>query len=383
MMERAYGTPAEQAALLASCAVRGEAPPGELVSRMDLGRVYEAAARHSLASAAGTALEAAGIRDERFHRAIAQAQRRILLLDRDRARVLAALEDAGIWYMPLKGAVMKERYPGFGLREMADNDILFDAARAKDVRRIMLELGFTQEHYGADAHDVYMRPPVSNFEMHRKLFSETVFSGIRGSGVAAYYEHVKDRLIKDEGNGFGYHFSDEDFYLYMTAHEYKHYSENGTGLRSLLDIYVFLRSCRPDMAYIAREAQKMGIADFERTNRELAEALFSGRELTAAQREMFGRIADAGAYGEMEEGIRKKVAQRGRLRYFLARLVPPYSYMTEAFPSLRRAPFLYPAYCAARLARGVFSRRRGKAAAEMKAVLGLLPERGKQDPPAR
>ena len=32
-----------------------------------------------------------------------------------------------------------------------------------------------------------------------------------------------------EGSRYGYHFSDEDFYLYMLAHEYKHFSGSGTG----------------------------------------------------------------------------------------------------------------------------------------------------------
>lgn len=31
--------------------------------------------------------------------------------------------------------------------------------------------------------------------------------------------------------------SDNDYYIHMTAHEYNHYSQGGTGLRSLLDRY--------------------------------------------------------------------------------------------------------------------------------------------------
>ena len=49
---------------------------------------------------------------------------------------------------------------------------------------------------------------------------------------------MKSRLIKDAGNNYGYHFSPEDFYMYMTAHEYKHYSSEGTLLRSLFDIFL-------------------------------------------------------------------------------------------------------------------------------------------------
>ena len=55
------------------------------------------------------------------------------------------------------------------------------------------------------------------------------------------------------------------FYLYVTVHEYKHYAGGGTGLRSLLDAYVSLRRHGDgmDMAYIAAEAEKLGIAEFD------------------------------------------------------------------------------------------------------------------------
>ena len=47
--------------------------------------------------------------------------------------------------------------------------------------------------------------------------------------MTEYYQDVKSHLILDEGSRYGYHFSDEDFYLYMLAHEYKHFSGSGTG----------------------------------------------------------------------------------------------------------------------------------------------------------
>ena len=87
--------------------------------------------------------------------------------------MLSALDGAGIWYMPLKGTLLKDLYPKTGMREMADNDILFDASRCGDVKRIMESLGFEIKAYGTGPHDSYLKPPVSNFEMHRKLFDDS------------------------------------------------------------------------------------------------------------------------------------------------------------------------------------------------------------------
>ena len=69
---------------------------------------------------------------------------------------------------------------------------------------------------------------------------------------------------------------------YMTAHEYKHYSAGGTGLRSLLDVYLFLRKFGKslDFDYISQEAEAWGFTEFEGLNRSLALRLFPGEALT-------------------------------------------------------------------------------------------------------
>ena len=53
-----------------------------------------------------------------------------------------------------------------------------------------------------------------------------------------YYRDVASRLIQEDGT-CERRFSPEDFYIYLIAHEYRHFSHSGTGLRSLLDVYLF------------------------------------------------------------------------------------------------------------------------------------------------
>ena len=127
--------------------------------------------------------------------------------------------------MPLKGSLLKDLYPRYGMRQMSDNDILFDSSRAEDVRQIMESMGFTTKHFGHGNHDVYFKKPVSNFEMHTSIINRN------NERMFEYYRNVKERLIKNDNDACGYHFSDEDFYIFMIAHEYKHYTGGGTGLR--------------------------------------------------------------------------------------------------------------------------------------------------------
>ena len=46
--------------------------------------------------------------------------RKVLALEADKTALLRQMEEQNIWYMPLKGAVLKEDYPRLGVREMSD-----------------------------------------------------------------------------------------------------------------------------------------------------------------------------------------------------------------------------------------------------------------------
>ena len=354
---------------LAACAVNGQIPEKSRTDGIDLSLVYEAAQDHKLAAAAGMALESAGIRNEAFVQAVAKAMRKNALLDADREALSRRLDEAGIWYMPLKGAILKDLYPRFGMREMADNDILVDASRAKDVGRIMQELGFEAEETGKGHHDEYTKPPVSNFEIHRMLFS-----GMDSHVFHEYYTGVEKRLIPDKEGSFGRHFSTDDLYLYLTAHEYKHYRHGGTGIRSLLDTYVFLKHYgnELDMAYVTAEAEKMGTADYEKKSRELALRLFSGEALTEAEQEMLAYYASSGTYGSYEQKVVNEINSfgggfRGKLRFFRSRLFMPLEDIRYAYPVVYRHKILLPFLYVYRIIKGLTTRR-GVTMADLKAL---------------
>ncbi len=335
---------AEDMIYLCGCAVNGVVPDAERIETMNLTAIYRIAQEHMLAAAAAVALESAGVRDAAFSVALAKAIRKTVIVDAETTALLACLETAGIWYMPLKGALLKDLYPVYGMREMSDRDILFDAARADEVRSLMQSLGYDVDDFDREHHDSYVKKPVTRIEMHRRLISLW-----RSETMYRYYDDVKSRLLKDSGNEFGWHFSPEDFYIYMVAHEYKHYSLRGTGVRSLLDTYVFLKNIEIDENYVAAEIEKIELAEFERANRELAFHLFGSGVLTESEQKMLDYIAASGVYGNEENRANNVLAEKGRAGYFLSRLTIPYDRMLELYPVLRKAPVLYPFVWAYRL----------------------------------
>ena len=353
MTQEEYRAAMDEVIYLCACMVNGEEPDKERVAGMDLERLYKAADRHLLTGIVGYALEAAGIYDPVFVQAKAKAIRKVVLFDAERAKVLQALDEAGVWHMPMKGSVLKDMYPMIGMRQMADNDILYDASRSDDVRAIMEGLGFTTEEFGISHHDHYNKEPVCNFEMHRIMFTD-----VTDVVFFRYYDNIKERLIKDPENACGYHFKAEDFYIYMIAHEYKHFSNSGTGLRSLLDTYVYLdqKGGELDWTYIERETQKLGISEFERNNRELAMRLFSGERLTERDEEMLGYVLSSGTYGTMKNYVRNQIAKRGRFGYLISRTFPVYSSMKSLYPILESLPILLPICWVLRLVEAIITK---------------------------
>lgn len=354
---------------LVSCVLHDEAPDAERVAGMDPDALFKASERHFLTALVATALERAGIRNAAFTQAKGKAIRKAALFNLERAAILDKLEEAGIWYMPLKGAVLQDFYPDLGLRQMSDNDILVDPDRMDDVDAIMKGLGFAPEHTGGGVW-TYHKEPVLNFEMHNQLFEAYHYPE-----KSAYYRDVKTRLLKDPDNAFGYHFSDEDFYVYLMAHEDKHYHNSGTGLRSLVDQYVFLRekSAELDWTYLAGELEKLGIAEFEARMRELSLRLFGGEMPDEADADVIDYLVSCGVYGTTQTRVSNSINRlgggfRGKFRHVLRRIFLPWSSVKTSYPLFAKVPILLPFLPFYRLFRGGFAKRKAKIRSELKSV---------------
>lgn len=342
---------------LAYCSLNGVIPDKERNENINLEQLYAASKSLTMVSLIAFALESAGIHDNRFYKAKEKAMRKNLFLDTERRKLFAFCEDKGIWYMALKGSILKDLYPEYGMRQMSDNDILFDVTYRKDIKKYFESLGYEIVSYGKKIHDVYKKPPVLNFEMHNELFGY-----LHNPVWVDYYSNVKDRLIKDSDNKYGYHFSDDDFYIYITTHEYKHYSNRGTGLRSLVDRYVFIKNKELNWNYIESECNKLGIAEYENESRQLSLKLFENNpdsvEFTDAELKMLSYYLNSGTYGTLENRVNKAVDEKNgnKAKYLLSRIFPPKSFYGIYFPPSKKYPVLIPFLWIHRMMKGIFTK---------------------------
>ena len=328
------------------------------IEQIDMELLFQLCQKHSLTAIVCTALEQNGISPpEKWKLARAKAIRKNMLLDAEREQIMAYFEKNGIWHMPLKGILLQKDYPQTGMRQMADNDILYDKAYQKQVRNYMEKRGYHADSIGKYHHDVYMKPPIYNFEMHTALISET-------SPLSDYCAELEQRRVLQEGTQYTYRFTKEDFYIFMTIHAWKHYMSAGTGMRTLLDYYVFLQKRRSDMdwAYIEQELKRIDILGFEQQLRNAVEHIFLKSDvLSEKDKEIIDNMLFSGTYGTYENMVQKNVEKTGvqrRGRYLIKRIFPNKEFYYQYFPKSRKYPMLIPCFWVYRCVRAVTVRRK-------------------------
>lgn len=357
---------------LIACSINAKVPTSERICKYkDLDKLlllYQFSQFHFVDVLTGTALKKAGvILPIKWEKSIAKSIRKAILFDVERSKILMFMEQKGIWYLPLKGIVIKDFYPSVGMRQMSDNDILFDKNFADEIKEYMVSRGYEVEIFGNSNHDVYKKKPVYNFELHR-----TLFGSMHDNNWETYYHDVKNRLILNKSCSYGYHMSIEDFYIYIVCHAFKHYKGCGTGIRSLLDFYVYLKKMESEMdfSYVEKECDKLGISEFENKSRKLCHKVFGKQTevintiLSKEESQMLHYYMSSGVYGTNERMIEnnmkqytKKDGNVSKFKYVLHRLFPGkenYQYC----PFVYKYRCLMPIYWLGRIVRMAVNRER-------------------------
>lgn len=363
-----------------------------------IGRIYYIAKKHNLVSIMAQAMEKLGFESDsdiwkRWLKEKNQLIYKSVLMDVEREAIQDFFEKNNIWYMLLKGMVIRKYYPAPELREMADNDILFDNKYSKEVYEFMTARGYKCDDYNKGYHDEYLKPPAYNFEMHRQLVSSK-----ERPKWYEYYKDVKSILIKDtnenretaansESNNTSnqFYFSDNDFYVYFIVHTYKHFLNSGMGLRTVLDVYLYVSNLQEklDFDYIEEQLKKLDAYDFEQTFRSMAFKMFDENLedrkwwdlFDVKEQEMLSYVLDAGTYGNLENSVAHKMGYTkgekkktsDKAKYIFRRLFPSMDTIEEFFPFFYKHKWAIPFLYIYRIGKIPFTRRK-KVAGELKEV---------------
>lgn len=277
----------------------------------------------------------------------------------------AKLEENKINYSVLKGSVMKYLYPSTDMRSMTDIDIYFDKTQAKDVKKILKELGYNVETYKKGNHDAYLKEPFMNIEMHRELVHDTF-------EYSRYYENYFKKLIKADNSEYKYLFNDEDFYLYHITHSAKHFSQGGTGIRTIIDHYIYLKYKELNREYLEEELKKLDLFLYESNLTKLANFWFGNKEEKRNKEEyelmikMSKFIFSSTTYGSVQHQVltgfigekELKNLKASKIKRIFKLAFPPYKTMVEVYPFLKKCPILLPFMYVAKIFSILFKRRK-------------------------
>lgn len=286
--------------------------------------------------------------DSRVNQLLAQSI--VQLQTRD--NLIHTLTQAGIDVLPVKGCWLKELYPDLGDRQMSDLDMLIRPEDASTAERLLLAQGFRKEEVSYH-HTTYIQPPYLALELHISLLPDI-------DEHRSYYEDVWKKAVPSDENPRLYRLKPEDAYVYYLVHLNKHLCEGGSGIRSILDNFIYFR-CFPDMDgdYLGKELETLGLSELARQVQVLSRCWFeTGLEIPETLRPLAQAVCAAGSYGSLETRTRNRMERLSKkyrnpvIRFFaycLPRFFRPLSEMKRHYPVLEKAPILLPVFWVVRI----------------------------------
>lgn len=327
--------------------INGKKPP-EKSEDISWEEVKEFSEKHSVLGLVSYACEmlenppsaemTAFLREYRKEKMVIEAQQQIVTED-----AMDIFEENGIPHMALKGFIIKNMYPSPDMRQMSDIDFLIAGDKLDKAAGLLIDEGFSQIGEG-EIHKNLKRGNV-HFELHDTLVNACY------TKMYAYFKDGFARAELQDGCGFRYVLSDEDMYVFILAHLAKHYIYEGTGIRSVLDIYIYRRFCsNMDSEYVRAETEKLGIAAFSEKIEQIASDWFGG-DFSGDFDSISSYIVTSGTYGKGNDVLINEIVSRGSGDIEKAKssnvreiLFPSYDMMSIRYPVLKKLPFLLPLF---------------------------------------
>lgn len=266
-------------------------------------------------------------------------------------QILLRFERNQVFCLPLSGYVMKTVYPRPDMRFVSTISLLVKTQDKQLAHALMENLGYSQVR-STDISVSYFKAPNINIELYTSLLPESneyhdYFTGM-----------LENNLHKEKGVQYIHALSKEDFYIYLVTYLAHKYAAGGSGIRSILDIWIYLKRYGSilDRDFISTELNKLNLGLFSFYIEELSwiwfgdGVSFSNQPLYA---EMEQHIFSCGV-GEhfdiktpatdMPSATTKPLPTNERVKLF-----PPLDIMSDRYPILKKMPFLLPVYWLARL----------------------------------
>ncbi len=337
------------------------------ITDADIEALLSLSSRHSLAHIIGFALKNNNLltesdASEKFEKKMFTAVLAHEKMQWEYDRICNTLEENGIAYMPLKGAVIRKYYPEPWMRNSCDIDILVhekDIENAVNVLHSKLDYTVGEKAY----HDVSLFSENHvHLELHFNILENT-------ENIDKALLRVWDYSIPSDNRNqkFAYFQTNEYLLFHNIAHMTYHFLNGGCGIRPFVDIYLMISELEYDDSVVRELCKECGIETFYNRILDLIAVWFSGKSHNRTTEMMEKYIFQGGVFGTLGNSVAVGQATKGgRLKYILHRVFMPYDELIHLYPNLAKGKWLLPFYEICRWFRLVFMGGIGRSVAEIK-----------------
>ena len=179
----------------------------------------------------------------------------------------------------LRGAILKKDYPEPCLRTMSDLDYLVRVEDYPQIKQAAEAIGGQHVHTDG-GHFTFLFPPQVMVEFHPNLIYT---ASPVGTAINPGWQYARP------GSGpYVLELTEEGFYLNMVCHLAYHFAKGGSGVRSVLDLWIYRHrhTLQPDWPAVNQELERAGLLDFAGQVTALSEAWFGDGVMTPELEEL-------------------------------------------------------------------------------------------------
>lgn len=247
--------------------------------------------------------------------------------------------EARIPHVLLRGALLKRDYPSSDMRTMSDLDYLVRVEDYPRIKKSAEKLGGRHIHTDG-GHFSFLFPPEVMVEFHPNLIYA---ASPVGTEINPGWQYTRI------GSGpYDLELTEEGFYLNMICHMAYHFTKGGTGVRSVLDLWIYRHrhTPQPDKQIVERELERAGLRLFAEQMEALAEMWFGTGQQTSHLEELGRYVLTSGAHGVEARAVLNAACFSpggNGCSALLSRAFYPREELENRFPWSRGRPWLLPA----------------------------------------
>ncbi|MFA5692419.1 MAG: nucleotidyltransferase family protein [Acholeplasmataceae bacterium] len=257
----------------------------------------------------------------------------------------------------LKGSHLKKLYPKPHMRGMGDIDVLVSKNDFNKSIDILKGLGYKLTS-ATSHHHVFESIDKETIELHQNITSIVEYDNKDFLKNAWDYANLDNDCL--------YKFELEFEYIYLLTHLVRHLRTSGIGLRSILDIYVFLNKYEKNLnkELLNQMLVETNLLTFSEKLKKINNIIL-GNELSTEE-DMLGinYIISSGIHGKgldhdyyiVKKTFETKRNKKGKFRFYLGEIFPSKLRIEESYPYLKKYPFLLPWAWFVRILKQIFKK---------------------------